>query len=77
MLCILKGEMPFKMHKMILFSTKKKKLKKYITYVPALPNIFRPVTRNTFYIWPYCVVPGQTNQWLVEIERLKLLYKSK
>ena len=44
-LCILKGEMPFKMHKIIL---KKKKKKKKI-YVFA---IFIPLTRNTliFYL---------------------------
>ena len=35
-LCILKGEMPFKMHKIIMFSRKK--------IVPILPKIFRPVT---------------------------------
>ena len=33
-LCILKGEMPFKMHKMILFS-RKKKLKNYVCASPS------------------------------------------
>ena len=42
-LCILKGEMPFKMHKLYFFPEKK--------YVPTLPKIFRPVTQNT-PIWP-------------------------
>ena len=37
-LCILKGEMPFKLHKNI-FSRK--------ICVPTLPKIFRPVTRHT------------------------------
>ena len=37
-LCVLKGEMPFKMHKII-----KEKC------VPTLPNIFRPLTRNTLF----------------------------
>ena len=37
-LCILKGEMPFKMHK-IIFISKKKKI-----CVPTLPKIFRPIT---------------------------------
>ena len=38
--CILKGNMPFKMHKMIYFSRKK-------IYMPTLPKIFRHITRNT------------------------------
>ena len=42
-LCILKGEMPFKMHK-IIFQEKKIKKKRC---VPTLLKIFRPVTRNT------------------------------
>ena len=50
-LCILKGKMPFKMHK-IIFSRKKIKWK--IICVPTLPKIFRPVTQNSyFFIWPY------------------------
>ena len=40
-LCILKGEMPFKMHKIIFFSSRKKKC------VPILPKMSRLVTRNT------------------------------
>ena len=44
-LCILKGEMPSKMHKIIFFPDKK--------CVPTLPKDFRPVTQNTyFFIWP-------------------------
>ena len=39
-LCILKGVISFKMHKIIFFSRKKK-------CVPTLPKIFRPVPRNT------------------------------
>ena len=46
-LCILKGEMPFKMHKIIFFS-RKKIIKKIC--VPTLPKIFRPVTRNTLFL---------------------------
>ena len=38
-LCILKGKMPFKMHKIIFFPEKK-------ICVPTLPKIFRPITRN-------------------------------
>ena len=44
-LCILKGKMPFKKHKIIFFSRKKIIEKK--TCVPTLHKIFRPVTRNT------------------------------
>ena len=39
-LCILKGKMPFKMHKIIFFSRKK-------IYVRTLPKSFRPITQNT------------------------------
>ena len=51
-LCILKGEMPFKMHKIKKKIPEKKKIKKIC--VPTLPKIFRPVTRNTliFITWP-------------------------
>ena len=47
-LCILKGDVPFKMHKIMLFSRKKS------VCVPTLTKIFRPVIRNTliFFIWP-------------------------
>ena len=47
-LCILKGEMPFKMHKSIFFP--EKKIKKIC--VLALTKIFRHITRNTliFYL---------------------------
>ena len=38
-LCILKGEMSFKMHEIIFFQKK--------ICEPTLPKIFRPVTRNT------------------------------
>ena len=49
-LCILKGNMPFKMHKIISFPEKKCKN----MCVTTLPKIFRPLTRNTyFFIWPY------------------------
>ena len=44
MLWILKGEMPFKMHKTI-FPEKEKILKKYICMC-TIPKIFRPVTLN-------------------------------
>ena len=45
-LCILKGEMPFKIHKIIFFSRKKK-------CAPSLPKIFRLMTWNTyFFTWP-------------------------
>ena len=44
-LCILKGEMPFKMHKIIFFFQIKKIVKKLC--VPTLPKIFKPFTRNT------------------------------
>ena len=51
-LCILKGKMPFKMHKIMFFP--EKKLKKICVPIATLPKIFRPVTRNTliFFIWP-------------------------
>ena len=39
-LCILKGEMPFKMHKFLFFFSRKN-IKKYMR--PTLPKIFRPV----------------------------------
>ena len=39
---ISRGEMPFKMHKIIFFQRKKLKIS-----LPTLPNIFRPATRNT------------------------------
>ena len=38
-------EKPFKMHKLYFFPEKKIIKKNY--YVPTLPKIFRPVTRNT------------------------------
>ena len=46
-LCILKGEMPFKMYVIIFFFEKKKKI-----CMPTLPKFFRPVTGNThiFYL---------------------------
>ena len=40
--CILKGELPFKMHKIIFFSRKK-------ICLPTLSKIFRPVTGNTHF----------------------------
>ena len=50
-LCILKGILPFKTHKIIFFP-EKKILKKIC--VPTLPKIFRPVIRNTYFFnWPY------------------------
>ena len=49
--CILKGEMPFKMHKM-LFSSRKK------ICVPILPKIFRPVTRNIHFTFLYLTSSG-------------------
>ena len=50
-LCILKGEMPFKMHKVFLFPEKK-------MCVPTLPKIFRPVNRNTLFFFIICTVLG-------------------
>ena len=44
-LCILKGEMPFKMHKITLFFSRKKRVKKIC--VPTLLKIVRPITLNT------------------------------
>ena len=41
----------FKMHK-IRFFPQKNIIKKKEIYVPILPKVFRPVTRNTFFIWP-------------------------
>ena len=58
LLCILKGEMPFKMHKLyfsrLFFPEKKTKKKQNKICVPTLPKSFRPVTRHTliFLIWP-------------------------
>ena len=43
-LCILKGEMPFKMHKTIFFFSKKDQTH---VLVPTLPKIFSRITRNT------------------------------
>ena len=43
--------MPFKMHKIIKKFPEKKKKYKYIC-VPTLPQIFRPVTRNTLIFCP-------------------------
>ena len=48
MICILKGKMPFKMHKIMFFPENKNNFKKF---VPTLPKIFRPVTRNTFFYY--------------------------
>ena len=41
-LCILKGKTFFKMHKILFFFPENKKI-----YVPTIPKIFRPITRNT------------------------------
>ena len=51
-LCILKGKMPFKMHKIIFFSRKKKKKKK--KYVCLLYLTFSDPSPETclFFIWP-------------------------
>ena len=43
-LCILKGYMPFKMHKIIFFSRKK-------ICVPTLPKIFRSVTETYLFFY--------------------------
>ena len=45
-LCILKGEMPFKMHKFIFYSGKKMIKKNMSTQ----PKIFRLVTRYTIFL---------------------------
>ena len=42
----MKGKMPFKMRKIVYFSSKNNNNKKNI-YVPTLPKIFRPDTQNT------------------------------
>ena len=57
-LCILKGEMPFKMHKLLFFP------EKYLC-VPTLPKFFRPVTLNTliFFIWPNQKVKTRATKW--------------
>ena len=54
---ILKGQMPFKMHKIIFFSRKK----------ICVPNIFRPVIRNTFFLF------GLINSYIHDIKRLFVL----
>ena len=41
-ICILKGEMPFKMYKIIFFFPPQKMIEKIC--LPTLPKIFRPVT---------------------------------
>ena len=46
----MKGKMPFKMHKIMLFFSEKKMLKKI--YVPTLPKMFKTVTRKPLF-WPY------------------------
>ena len=43
-LCILKCEMPFKMHKIIFFLPEKEIIKKIC--VPTLPKIFRPNSQD-------------------------------
>ena len=51
--CILKGEMPFKMHMILYFFSRKKNVieKKC---VPTLPNFPDPLTKtHLFFIWPY------------------------
>ena len=53
-LCILKGEMPFKIHK-IMGSRKKITKEKYVC-LNFLPKIFRPVTQNTLIFWGRTVV---------------------
>ena len=60
---ILKGKMPFKMHKIIYF-LKPFKMHKIIFFrkkirVLTLPKIFRPVTRNTLIF--YLALQVQTN----------------
>ena len=45
-LCILKGEMPFKIHKIMGVFQKKITKEKYVC-INFLPKIFRPVSQNT------------------------------
>ena len=47
-LLFLKGEMPFKMYKIIIFSRFFLKI-----CMPSLPKIFRPVTRNTHIFYSF------------------------
>ena len=56
-LCLLKGKMPFKMHKIMFFP--EKKITKKIICVPTLPKIFRPVTLNTHFLFglTICGIP--------------------
>ena len=51
-LCVLKGEIPVKMHKIIFVSRKK-------ICVPILPKIFRPVTRNTHILFLFGLKSAQ------------------
>ena len=50
--CILKGEMPFKMHKIIYFSRKKQHKKTCVSYRSS--NFQTHYPKHTyFFIWPY------------------------
>ena len=50
----LEGKMPSKMHKIIFFFSEKQKK----TCVPTLPEIFRPVTRNTLIFFYLALLHG-------------------
>ena len=50
-LCILKGEMPFKMHKVIFFQ--KKKLNKKYVCLPYLKFSDLLPETHLYFIWPY------------------------
>ena len=60
-LCILKGISPFKMHKIIFFP--EKKIIKKNKCVPALPKIFRSITRNTLNFLFGIIQPAQASTW--------------
>ena len=59
MLCILKGGMPFKMHKIIFF---KKKIKKYVCLLYLKFSDLLPETHLFFFIRP-----KQTLQTLIKL----------
>ena len=50
-LCILKGKMPFKIHKIIYFSSEKKIIKKYVC-LPYLKCSDLLSKTHLFFIWP-------------------------
>ena len=72
-LCILKGELPFKMHEIIFFCWKNIIRK---IYMPTLPKIFRPVIRNTLIFFLLGLTGFQPRSSLITMELLILHFQS-